>query len=310
MHCYHCYNVAALSETRRADTGCVKEMGAGYTFFWSGKTETEPRVSGVGFAIRNDIASSLTSLPKGISDCIMTLRLSPASKTHLTLISVYAPTMTHSDEEREAFYSCLREAIHSVPSKDKLLLLGDFNARVGRNKHAWPGVLGSHGHGKENSNGLLLLSLCAEENLVITNTVFKHKDVHKVTWMHPRSKHWHMLDYIITRHQDLSEILDTRAMRGADCWTDHVLLRCKARFAVHKPVRKKPSCIKRKFDVSRLKCTGIQSELQEKLCELLPALPVDTDTAEHAWTVFRDAVFSAAETALGFCKHKHQDWFD
>ena len=302
--------VAALSETRRADTGCVKEMGAGYTFFWSGKTETEPRVSGVGFAIRNDIASSLTSLPKGISDRIMTLRLSLASKTHLTLISVYAPTMTHPDEEREAFYSCLREAIHSVPSKDKLLLLGDFNARVGRNKHAWPGVLGSHGHGKENSNGLLLLSLCAEENLVITNTVFKHKDVHKVTWMHPRSKHWHMLDYIITRHQDLSEILDTRAMRGADCWTDHVLLRCKARFAVHRPVRKKPSCIKRKLDVSRLKCTGIQSELQEKLCELLPALPVDTDTAEHAWTGFRDAVFTAAETALGFCKRKHQDWFD
>ena len=66
----------------------------------------------------------------------------------------------------------------------------------------------------------------------------------------------------------------------------------------------------RHTDVSRRKCTGIQSELQEKLCELLPALPVDTDTAEHAWTVFRDAVFSAAETALGFCKRKHQDWFD
>ena len=33
------YNIAiaALSETRRADTGCVKEVGAGYTFFWSGK---------------------------------------------------------------------------------------------------------------------------------------------------------------------------------------------------------------------------------------------------------------------------------
>ena len=161
----------------------------------------------------------------------MTLHLSLASKTHLTLISVYTPTMTHPDEEREAFYSCLCEAIPtSVPSKDKLLLLGDFSAQVGSNKRAWPGVLGSHGHGKENSNGLLLLSLCEEENLVITNMVFKHKGVHKVTWMHPRSKHWHMLDYIITRHQDLSEILDTRAMRGADCWTDHVLLRCKARF--------------------------------------------------------------------------------
>ncbi|XP_063585355.1 uncharacterized protein LOC134762738 [Penaeus indicus] len=306
------YNIAiaALSETRRADTGSVREMGVGYTFFWSGKMETEPRVSGVGFAIRNDIASCLTSLPKGISDRIMTLRLPLASKTHLTLIGVYAPTMTHSMEEREAFYSSLRKVIRSVPSRDKLLLLGDFNARVGRNKDAWPGELGSHGYGRENSNGLLLLSLCAEENLVITNTVFKHKDAHKVTWMHPRSKHWHLLDYIITRQQDLGDILDTRALRGADCWTDHILLRCRALFTIHKSVKKKPSCIKRKLDVSQLKCSNVQKTLQEQLCEQLPALPVDTDTPEHAWRKFREAVFSAAETTLSFYKCKHQDWFD
>ncbi|XP_063586262.1 uncharacterized protein LOC134763626 [Penaeus indicus] len=286
------YNIAiaALSETRRADTGSVREMGVGYTFFWSGKMETEPRVSGVGFAIRNDIASCLTSLPKGISDRIMTLRLPLASKTHLTLIGVYAPTMTHSMEEREAFYSSLHKVIRSVPRRDKLLLLGDFNARVGRNKDAWPGELGSHGYGRENSIGLLLLSLCAEENLVITNTLFKHKDAHKVTWMHPRSKHWHLLDYIINRQQDLGDILDTRALRGADCWTDHILLRCKALFTIHKSVKKKPSCIKRKLDVSQLKCSNVQKTLQEQLCEQLPALPVDTDTPEHAWRKFREAL--------------------
>ena len=111
------------------DTGCVKEIGAGYTFFWSGKTQSEPRVSGVGFVIRNNIASSLTSLHKEISDRIMTLHLTIANKTHLTHISVYAPTMTHPDEKREAFYSSLQEVIHSLLKKDKLLLLGDFNAR-------------------------------------------------------------------------------------------------------------------------------------------------------------------------------------
>ena len=63
-----------------------------------------------------------------------------------------------------------------------------------------------------------------------------------------------------------------------------------------KPVKKKPSCIKRKLDVSRLKCLDVQSELREKLMDLLPAPPMDTDTAEHAWTVFRNAVFSAAES--------------
>ena len=80
--------VAVLSETRRADTGCVKEMGAGYTFFWSGKTETEPRV------IRNDIASSLTSLPKGISDRIMTASVPGEQNTpdpHQCLCSNYDP---------------------------------------------------------------------------------------------------------------------------------------------------------------------------------------------------------------------------
>ena len=52
-----------------------------------------------------------------------------------------------------------------------------------------------------------------EENLVITNSVFNHKDVQPVTWMHPRSNHWHLLDYIITNHQDLADVLDTGALR-------------------------------------------------------------------------------------------------
>ena len=77
-----------------------------------------------------------------------------------------------------------------------------------------------------------------------------------------------------------------------------------------KSVKRKQSCIKRKLDVSQIKCPSVQTDLREKLGDLLPALPKDTDTAEHAWTMLKDAVFSAAESALGFQKHKHQDWFD
>ena len=43
----------------------------------------------------------------------------------------------------------------------------------------------------------------------------------KVTWQLPRSKHWHMIDYIIVRRQDLKDLYSVWAMRGADCWTDH-----------------------------------------------------------------------------------------
>ena len=43
--------IAALSETRRAEEGLLKEVGAGYTFFWSGCKKEERREAGVGFAI-------------------------------------------------------------------------------------------------------------------------------------------------------------------------------------------------------------------------------------------------------------------
>ena len=72
-----------------------------------------------------------------------------------------------------------------------------------------------HGSPRENANGLLLLTLCSEEDLTITNTLFKQPETHKVTWMHPRSKHWHLIDDVITRRRDIRDILVTRAMRGA-----------------------------------------------------------------------------------------------
>ena len=35
--------IAALSETRFADFGEIKEVGAGYTFFWGGRKSVERR---------------------------------------------------------------------------------------------------------------------------------------------------------------------------------------------------------------------------------------------------------------------------
>ena len=212
------YNVdiAAISETRLADEGSMSEPGSGYTFFWKGKAQDEDRNHGVGFAIKSSLLKQIPSLPIGISERLMTLRIPISDKRFATIISAYAPTLKSAEEIREQFYADLDTLLRATPATDKLLLLGDFNARVGRDHQQWRGVMGKQGVGKMNSNGLLLLSKCAEHDLLITNTTFRQDDKYKTTWMHPRSKQWHLIDYVITRQRDSNDVLITRAMRGAD----------------------------------------------------------------------------------------------
>ena len=109
-------DVAALSETRLAETGDLTEVGAGYTFFWSGKGKEEPREAGVGFAVRSTLVPQLETLPKGISDRLMTMRIPLAGKTHLTLISSYAPTMAYSDEQKKTVLPVPQQC-HSLSAK-------------------------------------------------------------------------------------------------------------------------------------------------------------------------------------------------
>ena len=68
-------DIASLSEVRFAEQGSLREDGAGYAVFWSGKNKDQRRRSGVGFMIKTSIERKLQNLPVGHSDRIMSLRL-------------------------------------------------------------------------------------------------------------------------------------------------------------------------------------------------------------------------------------------
>nr|VZI47182.1 unnamed protein product [Spirometra erinaceieuropaei] len=131
-------DIAALSETRFSEQGQLEEVGAGYSFFWSGRPRTERRDAGVAIAIRKDIVGRLPSLPQGIKDRLMSLRL-PLRRggKFATIISAYAPTMTNPDAVRDKFYEDLHALMATVSKADKLIVLGDFNARVGTDQCAF-----------------------------------------------------------------------------------------------------------------------------------------------------------------------------
>ena len=75
--------------------------------------------------------------------------------------------MTNPDNIRATFHKELDAIILAVPQSQKLLVLGDFNTRVGTNHQTWEGIIGKHGlcevqqqrlNAAYNSNGLMLLT--------------------------------------------------------------------------------------------------------------------------------------------------------
>ena len=302
-------DIAALCETRFSESGSLNDLD--YSFFWSGKPKGERREAGVGFAIKKDMVSALTEMPRPISDRIMTMRLPLMKDNYATIVNVYAPTMANPDENKEAFYNELANTLRQIPQKDKLLLMGDFNARIGRDSDKWPLVMGKHGIGKCNSNGELLLALCSEFELIVTNTMFKQKDERKTTWMHPRSKHWHMIDFIITRCRDKMDIHSTRVMRGANCWTDHQMLRSKVAFNLRQKQNKQGPRKPSKLNTAKLCAISHRESFGEEMDNALTKLEEKEDSPpDEEWADLQQVVYNTARTSLGKPDRRHQDWFD
>ena len=59
-----------------------------------------------------------------------------------TVIQVYASTSNAEEAEIEQFYEDLQDLLELTPNKDVLFIIGDWNAKVGRdtwsNRHIWP----------------------------------------------------------------------------------------------------------------------------------------------------------------------------
>ncbi len=86
-------DIAALSEFHYSEEGRLREGGADYTFYWSGKSTEERNISGVGFFVRDFTITKLTNLPIGHSDRVISMRLTFSVQQYATFFIVYAPTL-------------------------------------------------------------------------------------------------------------------------------------------------------------------------------------------------------------------------
>ena len=102
---------------------------------------------------------------------------------NITVIQVYAPTSNVGEAEVEQFYEDLQDLLELIPNKDVLYVIGDWNAKVGRQEI--PAATGKFGLGVQNEAGQRLIEFCQENALVIANTLFQQHKRRLYTWTSP-----------------------------------------------------------------------------------------------------------------------------
>ena len=75
----------------------------------------------------------------------------PGKLFNITVIQVHAPTSNAEEAKVERFYEDLQDLLELTPKKDVLLIIGDWNAKVGSQET--PGVTGIFGLGMWNEAG-------------------------------------------------------------------------------------------------------------------------------------------------------------
>ena len=210
-------DITGLSEVRWKGEGYFS-VDDGSKVYYSGGNGSE---RGVVILLRDEAAASVIGY-RAVNDRIMTVRLS-GKPFNITLCQVYAPTSSYDDDKIECFYETLQDTIDLTPSQDILVIMGDFNAKVGKGRTD-DGSVGPHGLGNRNDRGDRLVQFCADNDMTICNTLFQHHPRRLYTWISPGDRVRNQIDYILIKQRWKSSIVNSRTLPSADIDSDHNLL--------------------------------------------------------------------------------------
>jgi hypothetical protein len=142
---------------------------------------------------------------------------------------VHAPIEDKCDDTKDSFYEELEGVFDQFPKYHMKILLGDFNAKVGREGICKPTIGNDSLHETSNDNGVRVVNFATSKNLVVKSTMFQHRKIHKNTWNSADGKTYNQIVHVLVDRRRKSSILDVRSFRGADCDTEQYLVASKLR---------------------------------------------------------------------------------
>ncbi|XP_072397944.1 uncharacterized protein [Diabrotica undecimpunctata] len=296
-------DIAVLTETKKKGMG--SEKWGYYDLFYSGVTKDQRAQQGVAIVIRKTLRRHITSW-EAINQRLIKMNIT-IKGSRIAILGVYGINEDALVNSKDTFFEQLNDEIIKVGTSREIILLGDFNSRVGwklNNK-----VVGTHGENTRNDNGTRLITTCTQNNLKILNGFYPHRDIHKYTWIQQTRNLKSIIDYSIVRQRTKIKIQDVRVARGPSCGTDHHLLKVKAilpnRYEKEKEHIETNQLIKKvRYNLDSLNHESVKLLYKKRLDQKLEMGNFE-NTEEHYEHIKR-AIHLAAEEALGKCDENHK----
>lgn len=262
-------------------------------------------LGGVGLIISRQLRNSLIEW-KPVSERIISARFHSRIKK-VSIIQCYAPTEVAEDLAKDEFYEQLTSTLMNTPRSDIVILMGDFNAKIGTtiNNQQYRGIIGAHGMDTAtNNNGERLTGICMEHSLSVGGTLFPHKEIHKYTWTSPDGRTRNQIDHICISKKWRSSLRDVRTRRGADIGSDHMLVTGDIRIRLSSQPNNNPGR-PRKLNIRNLKNTTIVTKFREEL-----SLQINQQSTEmqNNITNLQQSIRSISEKVIGHTIPGRQEW--
>lgn len=212
------------------------------------------------------------------------------------------PVKKEADDDVDQYYEDLQALLSTIKDKDPIIIMGDFNAKVGQGQ-LWDSGLGPFGLGHRNERGERLLDFCKINNFSITNTHFPNHPRRRDTWISQKNER-HQLDYVLVNSNWMSLVTDSKSRPGVDHDTDHILVQTKIRLKTYKCQAKK---ITAKHDIEKLDDENTRLEYTvatENKFEILLQTANDDKTPDELLNYVKDIYLTAADEILGKKKSK------
>ncbi|KAI5743682.1 hypothetical protein M8J77_021057 [Diaphorina citri] len=233
--------ITALQETRFCDEDPFESQGFRIYKGVPGKRVTKniPHL-GTGFIVHKKMIDSIFDFAS-FNGRLSTLSFKSMNKAY-TLVNFHAPTNDSNSKDPETtdqLWEKLEEVIEKVPEHHTVLLIGDFNAQIGKERK-FRNIVGDYpAHKRTNKNGERLIEVCKSCDLVLKSTAFRHLPRKAKTWKHPNPLLGeYQLDHVAISKKSNQEILNVKVLRSANLDSDHYLSLIKMK---HIPLNKKKS---------------------------------------------------------------------